>query len=168
MKINERFIWATEVLAIKRTDRILEIGCGAGILVEQIALQQAVVTGVDSSAAMIKMAIRRNKTFADKGSVEFVTSDFAEAEMPPNAYNKILAFNVNFFWKDPSAELALIKKCLKKNGLLYVFYQAPYEITIEAAKPIEEKLRSHQFTIVDTLFKKMTPVSAFCIIAKPS
>jgi 16S rRNA A1518/A1519 N6-dimethyltransferase RsmA/KsgA/DIM1 with predicted DNA glycosylase/AP lyase activity len=39
MKINERFSWAVSVISISPTDHILEIGCGAGILTEQIALQ---------------------------------------------------------------------------------------------------------------------------------
>lgn len=162
MKINERFLWAIDVLDIKPSDHLLEIGCGAGILVEQIGgrLREGTITAVDSSTAMIKTATRKNIANA-----HFITSDFASAALPENAYNKILAFNVNFFWKEPSAELALIRKCLKPKGKLYVFYQAPYDITIAAAKPIEEKLHSHGYTIVDILFKKMSPASAFCIIA---
>ncbi|WP_343307401.1 class I SAM-dependent methyltransferase [Chitinophaga niabensis] len=162
MKINERFTWAVDVLDIKPSGHLLEIGCGAGILVEQIGgrLTKGTITAVDSSAAMIKIATRKNIANA-----RFITSDFASVELPDKTYDKVLAFNVNFFWKDPSAELALIRKCLKRNGKLYVFYQAPYDITIAAAKPIEEMLRSHGYTIVDTLFKKMTPASAFCIVA---
>ena len=164
MKINERFPWALAVLDVKPADHLLEIGCGAGILAELIAgkLTKGSITAVDSSAAMIKMAAKRNE-----GKVDFITSDFAEADLPANAYHKVLAFNVNFFWKEPAKELALIKKCLKKNGQLYVFYQAPYDITIEASKPIREKLLSNGYTIVDTIFKKMTPTSAFCIVATP-
>lgn len=159
MKTNERFPWALAVLDVKPADHLLEIGCGAGILAELIA-EIATITVIDSSAAMIKKAEKRNKE-----KVNFITSDFAKADLPANAFNKVLAFNVNFFWKDPSAELTLIRKCLKHNGQLYVFYQAPYDITIEAAKPIKEKLLTNGFTIVDTIFKKMNPVSAFCVIA---
>lgn len=161
MKINERFTWAVGVLDIKPSDHLLEIGCGAGILAEQIGsrLTKGTITAVDSSAAMIKIAARKNIANA-----HFITSDFASAALPDKAYDKILAFNVNFFWKDPSAELALIRKYLKRSGKLFVFYQAPYDITIAAAKPIEEKLLHHGYTIVDTVFKKMVPASAFCII----
>ncbi|SIN75779.1 class I SAM-dependent methyltransferase [Chitinophaga niabensis] len=162
MKINERFTWAVDVLNIKPSDHLLEIGCGAGILAEQIGgrLTAGTITAIDSSAAMIKIASRKNIANA-----HFITSDFASAALPGNAYHKILAFNVNFFWKDPATELALIRKYLKRNGKLYVFYQAPYDITITAAKPIEEKLRSQGYKIVDTIFKKLSPASAFCIVA---
>lgn len=160
MKINERFPWALAVLDVKPTDHLLEIGCGAGILAELIA-EKGTITAIDSSPAMIKKAEKRNR----EGKINLITSDFAKADLPDNTYHKVLAFNVNFFWKDPSAELVLIRRSLKRNGKLYVFYQAPYDITIEAAKPIEEKLRSNGYTIVDTIFKKMNPVSAFCVIA---
>jgi len=161
MKINERFPWAVTVLNVKPSDHLLEIGCGAGVLAEQIAgkLKTGSLTAIDSSAAMIKMAVKKNI------NAQFITCDFASAALPEKAYDKILAFNVNFFWKDPAAELTLIRKYLKRNGKLYVFYQAPYDITIAAAKPIEEKLLSHGYKIVDTVFKKMSPASAFCIIA---
>jgi ubiquinone/menaquinone biosynthesis C-methylase UbiE len=164
MKINERFTWALDVLDVKPADHLLEIGCGAGVLAELISgdLKTGSITAVDSSAAMIKIASRKNIAKAD-----FITSDFASAALPDNIYDKVLAFNVNFFWKGPAAELALIRKYLKRKGRLYVFYQAPYDITIAAAKPIEEKLLSHGYAIVDILFKKMTPASAFCIIASP-
>ena len=36
-KIPSRFIWAAGLLDIKPANKILEIGCGAGLLAEQIA-----------------------------------------------------------------------------------------------------------------------------------
>ncbi len=62
MKVSERFTWAVSVLNIKPTDNILEIGCGAGVLAEQIAnkLTIGTITAIDKSMPMINMARRRN------------------------------------------------------------------------------------------------------------
>ncbi len=72
-----------------------------------------------------------------------------------------------YFGKTQQENLNLIKSYLKPGGYLYIFYQAPYEIDIKAALPVIEKLQSNSFQIVDTIFKKMRPASAFCIMAKP-
>ena len=73
MKLNERFIWAVSVLDIKPTDNVLEIGCGAGILAEQIAnkLTTGKITAIDKSMPMIKIASRRNKIFIETGKATF-------------------------------------------------------------------------------------------------
>jgi SAM-dependent methyltransferase len=113
------------------------------------------------------MARRRNSKFIETGKANFIVSDFIKAELHNITFDKILGFNVNRFWKDPTIELELIKSCLKPKGLLYIFYQAPNEIDIRAAWPLIEKLQNNSFQIVDSIFKKMIPASAFCVIAKP-
>ena len=52
---NERFLWAISILQIQPRDEVLEIGCGGGLLVEQIAarLETGRITAIDRSAAMI-------------------------------------------------------------------------------------------------------------------
>jgi len=74
---------------------------------------------------------------------------------------------VNFFWKNPVEELLIIRKSLKPDGTLFVFYQAPFEIDITAAEPIKQNLLESAFNIGAVHLKKMLPTSAFCIIAKP-
>ncbi len=170
MKLNDRFTWAASILDVKPTDNILEIGCGAGILAEQIASQLTggTITAIDKSAPMIRIAIKRNERFIDTGKATFIVNDFAKSELHQRAYEKVFGFNVNVFGKNPARELELIKLYLKQNGHLYIFYQAPYDIDIKATKPIIEKLRINNFHVVDTIFRKMSPASAFCIVSKPT
>lgn len=57
------------LLAPQAGERILDLGCGSGELTQQIAAKGAIVTGVDSSAAMIDQA---RKDFAE---LEFFQAD---------------------------------------------------------------------------------------------
>lgn len=98
-KTPERFIWTADLLDIKATDRILEIGCGAGLLAELIGdkLTEGHFIAVDKSAAMVEKAKKRNKKFIDSGTSRFLISEFSEAELPPSYFDNVVAFNVNFF-----------------------------------------------------------------------
>jgi ubiquinone/menaquinone biosynthesis C-methylase UbiE len=169
MKINERFTWATEILDLHPDDQLLEIGCGAGILVELIAnkLHSGSITAIDRSGSMIKMASKRNGAFIRDGKVQFLTGEFSEAIFGKSVFDKILAFNVNFFWKNPDKEMEIIRHSLKPGGQLYVFFQLPFDVTATAAEPIKKRLKEYSFEVTDMFFRKMTPYSAFCILSKP-
>jgi ubiquinone/menaquinone biosynthesis C-methylase UbiE len=167
-QIPERFKWATALLEIKPSGNILEIGCGAGIFAEQIAgyLTTGKLVAIDRSAPMISKAKKRNQKFIEQGITSFAQSDFLKADLPAGGFDKIVAFNVNFFWKNPAKELLKIKPLLKPGGRLYVFYQLPYEINSEAATPIRQKLLENSFKIIGVHFQQLIPASAFCIIAQ--
>jgi trans-aconitate methyltransferase len=47
-----------ELLSVRPGERILDLGCGDGVLTQKIAAAGAIVTGVDSSPAMIEAARR--------------------------------------------------------------------------------------------------------------
>ena len=166
--IPERFLWAKELLQIKTGDHVLEIGCGAGLLAEQICgqLSKGSLVAVDKSAPMIEKAKKRNSDFVEKGFASFIVSDFKNCELPLSYFDTIVAFNVNLFWKDSLQEFEKIKRIIKHSGRLYVFYQAPYEITKASVLPIQQQLRKHSFEVLYTEMKKLVPTSACCISAK--
>ena len=168
MVVNERFNWGVEVLKIEPSDTILEIGCGAGIFAEHIGrkLASGKIIAIDKSASMIEMAKKRNKELLEKGAAKFLVSDFITAEFHNIKFNKIVAFNVNFFWKNPSKELKLVKKHLKPTGQLYVFYQTPFGIGDEFIQQLTQPLKNNEFEIIDIILNKLISNPAVCIIAR--
>ena len=169
MTTNERIYWAVSMLDIQPTDRVLEIGCGAGLAVEQIAqkLTSGKITAIDQSQAMIAMASRRNKDFIAAEKVVLLTGKLAEIQLPVQVYDKIFAFNVSVFWKNPVRELQIIASHLKQDGAFYVFHQPPYDITKQIAEKASKQLKKADFAIGQTIFKALPPAAAFCIIAQP-
>jgi 2-polyprenyl-3-methyl-5-hydroxy-6-metoxy-1,4-benzoquinol methylase len=168
MAISERFTWAAELMAIKSDDRVLEIGCGAGLLAECIAEQLTTgrVLGIDQSSAMIASAVKRNRKHIERGVSDFECKRFADCKLPDNSFDTVAAFNVNLFTKDSPHEMMLISQMIKHNGRLYVFYQAPVQITITAAKPMQKLLVKNGFETIDVKFKKLKPTSAVCVVAR--
>lgn len=166
--LHERFAWALDVLDIHATDTVLEVGCGAGILAEQVvqSLTTGKVTAIDKSEAMIRMASKRNHLWIAEGKVHFVAADFADVSLTEQ-YDKIFAFNVSAFWNEPEKALKQIGKYLKNTGKFYLFHQPPIEITKRIAKQAAAQLMKYDFRILTTLFKDLPTASAFCIIAVP-
>ena len=167
-KIPGRFLWAAETIQVQPDDTVLEIGCGAGLLAELIAegLLSGHINAIDRSLPMITLAMKRNARFIESGTARFIAESFLKFEPGDMKFDKAVAFNVNFFWKDAMAELEKIRFLLKPGGRLFIFHQPPYSIGPDAADPVIDRLKKHGFEIVELVFKKMIPVSAFCIIAK--
>lgn len=174
MKVNERFYWVAQVLDVQPADCILEIGCGHGIAVEQIAgkLISGHILGIDRSATMIRMAEKKNRPFIDSGKAAFRQGNFSAALLSGEKYGKIFAFNVGlFFWKDATEELQVVKAHLAPGGVLYLFYQIPPPEEIQTIRRITrdatEQLEKAGFEIIRTLRRKMDPATSACIIALP-
>ncbi|TDH21635.1 class I SAM-dependent methyltransferase [Segetibacter sp. 3557_3] len=168
--IPERFSWAAAQLHINPDDHIVEIGCGAGLFAEVIAAQLhgGSLLAIDKSPAMLEKARKRNQAFINSGVSAFVSAEFAKANLPAAYFDCILAFNVNFFWKDPVVELASIRSALKPRGKLSIFLQAPYEITLDAAEPVKHRLRENGFKVLDVVLQPMQPTAVLCIVAQPN
>ena len=148
---------------------MLEIGCGVGLLVAQIA--ERITTGrvyaIDQSPSRVAKARKRNRGFIDQGKLYLEEAGFMEADLPLSFFHRIVAFNVNLFFQDPRQELAKIKTLLHPAGKLFLFYQAPFEIDADAAGPLVKNLEKYGFTILGIQCKQLNPTSAIGVIAKP-
>lgn len=156
---HERFEWAVEILDVRGDDHILEIGCGVGLAVEEIAehLTTGKITAIDRSSAMIEKAIQRNQKNIESGKAGFVKTELLRFTKSDTKFNKIFFFNINFFWTQNSivSEIAVIKSFLAKNGLIYIFYGP---ILGDGFKTINnsvlENLKNEKLTAIKTVHHK--------------
>ena len=126
MKSNDRFKWAADVMDINSKDHILEVGCGVGFAVEAILplLDTGTITAIDKSPTAINRAILRNKNGIALKKVRFLQLELLHLPKQSHKYNKILCFNINFFWTNDSIarESQVIKSILARRGQLYICY----------------------------------------------
>lgn len=119
---------AMAALAPKPGEVILDIGCGAGETVFQLARMVAPggeVTGVDISGTLLEVARRRRE---GAPGVHFIEADAQTYGFPPGAFDGVFSrFGVMFF-ADPVAAFTNIRRALKAGGrLAFVCWRTPAE-----------------------------------------
>lgn len=124
----KRLAWAVEQLAVRPTDRVLEIGCGRGVAVALVAerLVTGSITAIDRSAHAVAGARQRNGAHLAAGRAELRHTALVELPQGPERYDKIFAVNVNVFWMSAAArELSLVRNLLAPLGTFSLFYEPP-------------------------------------------
>ena len=110
--------WSVDLLDLQPTDRVLEIGFGAGRGLG-LALRQAIqgrVTGMDLSPTMIQAALRRNRAARACGRLTLLCGDIARLPFGNQQFNKILSIHTLYFWPDPHEICHHLIKLLAHGG----------------------------------------------------
>jgi SAM-dependent methyltransferase len=171
MRTHERFTWAADLLDVKSRDHILEVGCGVGFAVEEIAgrLTTGKILAIDKSAIMIAKASERNEDSVRAGKAKFLQTDLAQLELERNSFNKIFCFNINLFWtnKSISREAAVLKSLLAKYGSLHIFYGPMVASGLNKIQgPIVKNLEKENFKLVEVVYERR--LNCCCFISAVS
>jgi SAM-dependent methyltransferase len=123
----QRLRWAVETLDPAPSDRLLEIGCGAGVAISLICerLSRGTIVGLDRSSPMIAQAQRRNRVYVDAGRAAFHAVALADAELGDERFDKVFAVNARLFRADAAREADVLRRALAPQGVLYLFQQHP-------------------------------------------
>ena len=106
--------------------RILDAGCGAGPLLAALRDRGAIVTGFDSSAAMIELARRRLGDGAD-----LQVADLGRPlPFPAGTFDDVTASLVLHYLKDWGPPLAELRRVLKPGGRLIASVEHPFAINL--------------------------------------
>jgi ubiquinone/menaquinone biosynthesis C-methylase UbiE len=118
---------AIDLLGIRDDDRILEVGCGAGLAIKLMTGQNPVcrIDGLDFSPFMVKKAERNNRDGIRQGRVRIISGDVTEYPVRNESYTKILAVNVIYFWPDLQGILGRLYGMLSPRGRLVLFMSSP-------------------------------------------
>ena len=114
--------WVLDLLEIKPSDSILEVGSGPGVGLELAASRayNGRVVGVDPSKTMLEMAQRRNRAQIEAGRVELHLGSVEELPFDKATFDKAMTMNSLHLWRDPVAGLKEIRRTLRKGGCIAV------------------------------------------------
>lgn len=170
-KVPDRLTWAAQTIAPGLADRILEIGCGHGVLLSLLAegLTSGTITAIDRSDTMVAIATARNAAHIASGKVSIRQAELAAADLDGKTFDKILVVNVNVFWMKPARELAAARRLLDAEGLLYLFFEPPSPAQVEPiAAKLAANLEAGGFRVVRKAFTALGAARGVCVIAAPA
>ena len=116
MRPSERLAWLADVVAPGPAERVLEVGCGHGVLVGLLADRAREVVGVDRSPTMITAASRRNRAAIDAGRVRLLAAALTDADLDGLRFDVVVSFNVRAFWTRPAVEWDVVRVALAPGG----------------------------------------------------
>jgi len=106
--------------------RILDAGCGSGVLFAALRDRGAIVTGFDKSAGMLEQARRRLGGDADLRVAELGSP----LPFPGGAFDDVVASLVLHYLEDWGPALTELRRVLKPGGRLIVSVDHPFAVTL--------------------------------------
>jgi SAM-dependent methyltransferase len=104
-------------LEINQGERILDLGCGTGVLIQRLlqVSPEIEVFGIDTSAEMLEIAKQKLPE-----SVELKVGSADNLPFPSNYFDIVISTSAFHFFRDPSQALQEAKRVLKPNGRLVI------------------------------------------------
>lgn len=168
---RERNIWAVGLLEVQPHDRVLEIGFGPGIAIQEFARRatSGLVVGVDHSAVMVQQARKRNAATVSTGRVDLRLGSADALPAFDAPFDKILAVNSLMFWDDPVARLEELHDLLRPGGQLAIAYQprgpgSTDEVAARTGRQIAAQLTEAGFTEVRVETLALKPTAVVCVL----
>jgi len=169
----QRNSWLLELMQLKTTDRVLEIGFGPGLAIEG-ALQevtQGMVVGIDHSEVMLKQASHRNATAINEGRASLMCANISELPEAITSYDHIYSANVVQFWDDPVKIFGKLRNMLAQDGSVASLFMPRHKGAISEdsyafARKIEDWMQRAGFINISVEEKTFDSLVAVCVIGR--
>lgn len=108
--------WVVDLLDVRGTDSVLEVGFGPGVGVQLLAASAKYVAGIDPSPEMLRQAMVRNAQAIDCGRVDLRIGSAERLPFEENTFDKALAINSMQVWPDATAGLVEMLRVMKSGA----------------------------------------------------
>jgi ubiquinone/menaquinone biosynthesis C-methylase UbiE len=118
-RINTEFGgWVSDLLEVRLSESVLEVGFGPGTVIHHLAALAAAgqVAGIDPSPEMVHQARARNATAVRSGRVDLRHGSVESLPFRDNSFDKAMAVNSMQVWPNAVAGLQEIRRILKPGG----------------------------------------------------
>ena len=114
--------WGLSHLSIGKQDTILDIGCGGGGTVHELAkiATNGKVYGVDFSDESVMVSRMTNRRLVQMGHVEIQQSSVSCLPFSDSMFDLVTAVNTHNYWPDLVADMQEILRVLKPDGKLII------------------------------------------------
>ncbi|MDO5046630.1 class I SAM-dependent methyltransferase [Campylobacter sp.] len=130
-------IWALSKIDLKDDMCVLDVGCGGGLNLKNIAakLKSGQIFGVDYSKDCVEYCKKLNQDAVRKGKMQILEASVENLPFEEAKFDLITAFETIYFWPDLRQNLKEVNRVLKPAGSFYIFT----ELALEEKNKIWEK-----------------------------
>jgi ubiquinone/menaquinone biosynthesis C-methylase UbiE len=114
--------WGLSHVAIKKTDMVLDVGCGGGRTINKLAelASNGKVHGIDYSEESVTAAHRNNVRWIDIGLVSIREGMVSQLTFENNTFDLVTAIETHLFWPDLPHDFREIFRVLRPGGALLI------------------------------------------------
>jgi ubiquinone/menaquinone biosynthesis C-methylase UbiE len=168
---QQRNRWVVSLLDVQPADRVLEIGCGPGVAIAELAdrATRGQVYGIDHSQVMVQQASRRNAAAIRARRVHLAHASADQLPSFDDPLDAILAVNTVGFWPNPLQQLHELRRLLRPAGRIALASQprcpgATRDSTVRAAQELHDLLTGAGFAQIRVETLDLDPPVA-CVLA---
>ncbi|HWH14602.1 MAG TPA: methyltransferase domain-containing protein [Miltoncostaeaceae bacterium] len=168
--VSARMRWAADRLGVRPGDRVLELGCGHGVLASLVCdrLDDGGMVALDRSPAMIAAAARRNAGHVAAGRLTLVAAPVHAADLGDAAFDLVVALHFPPLLRgDPARELAVVRRHLAPGGRVVALLH-PHDPSRApaAAAHLRAVLAEHGLPPVALHVDDLEGAPAVCVVAR--
>jgi ubiquinone/menaquinone biosynthesis C-methylase UbiE len=167
---GKRNEWTLSLLDMEPDDRILEVGCGPGALIQALAAKATAgfVVGIDLSPTVLQQASKRNAQAIREGRVRLEGGSATALPFEEASFDKVLSANSLPFWPDQEAGVREMRRVLRPGGVIAIILQPRWARTESEVKQIGmgllALLSQVGFQEARLEFKPMKPIASVCAL----
>lgn len=119
---RDTIAWVVGLLDVAPGHRVLEVGFGPGVGLEELLEQQprAEVCGVDPSSPMRQAARQRNREAIDEDKAQLRAGIVEDLPWPDDSFDRAFSIDTYQSWRDPVAGLEELDRVLGDEGRLAI------------------------------------------------
>ena len=114
--------WGLSHVTIKKTNTILDVGCGGGRTISKLAelASDGKVHGIDYSEESVTAAHRKNVRWIDIGRVSIREGNVSQLAFDDGTFDLITAIETHLFWPDLPNDFRELARVLRPGGTLLI------------------------------------------------
>jgi Methylase involved in ubiquinone/menaquinone biosynthesis len=114
--------WALSVLPDIQAKRILDVGCGGGMLISLLSelFPDSRIVGIDISEDAVGFTKEMNHRLMKEGRLDVVLGSVSELPFKDSDFDLVTAFETYFFWPDLCNDIKELYRVMKDNGTVLI------------------------------------------------
>lgn len=118
--------WGLSHLQVSPESVILDVGCGGGKTIHQLALlaPNGRISGIDYSNASVAVARQTNSAGIESGQVDIRHGSVSRLPFADDTFDLVTAVETLYYWPHPEADLREVRRVLRPTGRVVIIAEA--------------------------------------------